>query len=270
MDRERLRLVFDGFFFYTYHKKYKDGDRVMAENEMIWWIVATLCAYFIKGLCGFANTLILSSILSFGTDTINITPVDLLLSVPTNGIMAWKERKNLDWSMCVPLTILLLAGSIPGVLFLKNAGSNLIKIIFGFVVIFIGVDSLIHHQEYNGSPSKVKLYLIGILSGVICGIYGVGALLSAYVSRNTKDSHAFKGNICFVFFVENAFRVVLYIWCGIITIETIKRSLLLVPVMLIGLYAGMASSNFLNEKVVKKIVIVMLIVSGVALVINNL
>lgn len=270
MDRERLRLVFDGVFFYTYHKKYKDGDRVMAENEMIWWIVATLCAYFIKGLCGFANTLILSSILSFGTDTINITPVDLLLSVPTNGIMAWKERKNLDWSMCVPLTILLLAGSIPGVLFLKNAGSNLIKIIFGFVVIFIGVDSLIRHQEYKGRPSKVKLYLIGILSGVICGIYGVGALLSAYVSRNTKDSHAFKGNICFVFFVENAFRVVLYIWCGIITIETIKRSLLLIPVMLIGLYAGMASSNFLNEKVVKKIVIVMLIVSGVALVINNL
>lgn len=270
MDRERLRLVFDGVFFYTYHKKYKDGDRVMAENEMIWWIVATLCAYFIKGLCGFANTLILSSILSFGTDTINITPVDLLLSVPTNGIMAWKERKNLDWSMCVPLTILLLAGSIPGVLFLKNAGSNLIKIIFGFVVIFIGVDSLIRHQEYKGRPSKAKLYLIGILSGVICGIYGVGALLSAYVSRNTKDSHAFKGNICFVFFVENAFRVVLYIWCGIITIETIKRSLLLVPVMLIGLYAGMASSNFLNEKVVKKIVIVMLIVSGVALVINNL
>lgn len=270
MDRERLRLVFDGVFFYTYHKKYKDGDRVMAENEMIWWIVATLCAYFIKGLCGFANTLILSSILSFGTDTINITPVDLLLSVSTNGIMAWKERKNLDWSMCVPLTILLLAGSVPGVLFLKNAGSNLIKIIFGFVVIFIGVDSLIRHQEYKGRPSKAKLYLIGILSGVICGIYGVGALLSAYVSRNTKDSHAFKGNICFVFFVENAFRVVLYIWCGIITIETIKRSLLLVPVMLIGLYAGMASSNFLNEKVVKKIVIVMLIVSGVALVINNL
>lgn len=242
----------------------------MVENDMFWWIVATLVAYFVKGLCGFANTLILSSILSFGTDTINITPVDLLLSVPTNGIMAWKERKNLDWGMCIPLTLLLLAGSIPGILFLKNAESNLIKIIFGFVVIYIGLDSLLRNQEYKGTPSKIKLYLIGILSGVICGIYGVGALLSAYVSRNTKDSHAFKGNICFVFFVENAFRAVLYMCCGIITFETIKRSLMLVPVMLIGLYAGMASSNFLNEKVVKKIVIIMLIVSGVALIINNL
>ena len=242
----------------------------MLENDLLWWIVATLCAYFVKGLCGFANTLILSSVLSFGTDTINITPVDLLLSVPTNGIMAWKERKNLDWGMCVPLTILLLAGSIPGVLFLKNAESGLVKIIFGFVVIYIGLDSLLREREYKARPSKVKLYLIGILSGIICGIYGVGALLSAYVSRNTKDSHSFKGNICFVFFVENVFRAVLYMCYGIITLETIKKSLMLVPVMLIGLFAGMASSNFLNEKVVKKIVIVMLIVSGVALIMNNL
>lgn len=242
----------------------------MFENDVVLWIVATLFAYFIKGLCGFANTLILSSILSFGTDTINITPVDLLLSVPTNGIMAWKERKNLDWGMCVPLAILLLAGSIPGVLFLKNAESGLVKIIFGFVVIYIGLDSLLRKREYKGRPSKVKLYLIGILSGVISGIYGVGALLSAYVSRNTKDSHSFKGNICFVFFVENAFRVILYIWCGIITFETLKKSLLLVPVMLVGVYAGMASSNFLDEKIVKKIVLVMLIVSGVALIINSL
>lgn len=242
----------------------------MFENDAVWWIVATVIAYFIKGLCGFANTLILSSILSFGTDTINITPVDLLLSVPTNGIMVWKERKNLDWGTCVPLAVLLLAGSVPGIIFLRNAESGLVKIIFGIVVIYIGVNSLLSEREYKGRPSKVKLYLIGILSGIICGIYGVGALLSAYVSRNSKDSHAFKGNICFVFFVENAFRAILYICYGIITLETMKRSLMLFPAMLVGLWAGIWSGNFLNEKAVKKVVIIMLIISGAALIISNL
>ena len=33
---------------------------------MILWIIATLCAFFIKGLCGFANTLVFTSILGFG------------------------------------------------------------------------------------------------------------------------------------------------------------------------------------------------------------
>ncbi|MBR2402167.1 MAG: sulfite exporter TauE/SafE family protein, partial [Lachnospiraceae bacterium] len=71
----------------------------MFEGDMIWWIIATLCGYFVKGLCGFANTLVLSSILSYRTNTIDITPVDLFMSVPTNAIMTWKERKNLDWGM---------------------------------------------------------------------------------------------------------------------------------------------------------------------------
>lgn len=242
----------------------------MFEGDMIWWIIATLCGYFVKGLCGFANTLVLSSILSYRTNTIDITPVDLLMSVPTNGIMAWKERKNLDFGMCVPLTLLLLAGSVPGIVFLKNADAGLVKIIFGIWVVVIGLDSLLTKDGYKGRPSKWQLLLIGIVSGIGCGVFGVGALLSAYVSRSTKDSHAFKGNICFVFFAENSVRMLIYICYGIITMATVKKVLVLIPFMLIGLFAGMKSSSVLDEKVAKKIVIIMLIISGVALIISNL
>ena len=96
---------------------------------MFCWIVATLCAFFIKGLCGFANTLIFSTILSFGNSNINITPVELLLGYPTNAILAWKERKSINWGMSIPLAILVLAGSIPGALFLKTAHEEVVKIV---------------------------------------------------------------------------------------------------------------------------------------------
>ena len=36
---------------------------------MYLWILAAVAAYFIKGLCGFANTLVFTSILSFGVNT---------------------------------------------------------------------------------------------------------------------------------------------------------------------------------------------------------
>lgn len=36
------------------------------------WIVATIVAFFIKGLCGFANTLVFTSILGFGVNNVNI------------------------------------------------------------------------------------------------------------------------------------------------------------------------------------------------------
>lgn len=73
-----------------------------------------------------------------------------------------------------------------------------------------------------------------------------------------------------VFWVENTFRIILYAMWGIITFDILKQAVILIPFMLTGLLLGMLSSKFLNENLVKKLVIVMLIVSGAALVINNI
>lgn len=238
---------------------------------MFWWIVAAICAFFIKGLCGFANTLVFTTILSFGNNNINISPVELILGYPTNVILVWKERKGIRWDVCIPLAVLVIAGSIPGALFLKNADTDVIKIVFGVVIIFIGIEMLLREmQSKRVKQSKAVLAAIGVLSGLLCGLYGIGALLGAYVNRVTDDSSSFKANICMVFWVENTFRIILYAMWGIITFDILKQAVILIPFMLTGLLLGMLSSKFLNENLVKKLVIVMLIVSGAALVINNI
>ena len=238
---------------------------------MIWWIVATLCAFFVKGLCGFANTLVFTTILSFSNNNILISPVELVLGYPSNVILAVKERKSINWKVCLPLAALVLFGNIPGMLFLKNADTGLIKIFFGFVIIFIGTEMLLREiRPKKMKQSKIVLGVIGILSGILCGLYGIGALLGAYVSRVTDDSHAFKANICIVFLVENTFRIIMYGGLGILTLDILKQAVILIPFMLVGLFLGMRSSRILDEKVVKKIVIIMLILSGGALIFNNL
>lgn len=238
---------------------------------MEWWIIAAVLAYFVKGLCGFANTLVFTTILSFGNNNRNISPAELLLGYPTNVIMAWKERRSIQWKICIPLSALVIAGSIPGILFLKNADNGVIRILFGFVIILVGLEMLLREiRPGRMKQSKAGLVFIGILSGLLCGLYGIGALLGAYVSRVTEDSHAFKANICIVFLVENTFRIVLYVIWGILTPEIFRQALMLVPFMLAGLGLGMAGSRVLDERIVKKIVILMLIISGVALIGNSL
>ena len=238
---------------------------------MICWIIASLCAFFVKGLCGFANTLVFTTMLSFGNNNINISPVELILGYPTNVILAWKERKSIKWSICIPLSILVIFGSIPGILFLKNADTGMIKVIFGLVIILIGIEMLLREvQPKKRQQSKVLLALIGVLSGILCGLYGIGALLGAYVNRVTDNSSAFKANICVVFLVENTMRIGVYVLWGIITLDIVKQAVVLVPAMLIGLFLGMKSCKVLDEKIVKRVVLIMLIVSGAALVINSL
>lgn len=99
---------------------------------------------------------------------------------------------------------------------------------------------------------------------------GVGALLGAYLGKVTNDSHSFKANICTVFVIENTLRIVLYTVWGLLTFDVLRQAVILLPFMLIGLGSGMLSGKFLDEKIVRKLVIVMLIVSGAALVLTNL
>lgn len=235
------------------------------------WIIATVVAFFIKGLCGFANTLVFTSILGFGVNNVIISPVELVLGYPTNLILTWQNRKELKKQVFIPLSILVLAGSIPGAFLLKNVDSRIIKIIFGVVIILLGTEMYFREtRDVRIKESNVLLGIIGVLSGVLCGLFGVGALLAAYIGRVTKTSSEFKANISAVFIVENTFRIVLYSILGIITLSSLKQTIIMVPFMLLGLFMGIMSGKVLDEKLVKRIVIILLIISGIALIAKSL
>ena len=235
---------------------------------MVWW-TAAVCAFFIKGLCGLANTLVFTTILSFAADNARISPVELLLGYPSNLILMWKERRFIRWKLCLPLSALVTAGSIPGILFLKNTDAGVIKVIFGVVIFLLGLEMLLRElRQKKVRQSRAVLMIVGVLSGLLCGLYGVGALLGAYLSRVTEDSASFKANICVVFLVENTLRIFLYALWGILTVEILKQAVLLLPFMLAGLGLGMLGGRVLDEARVKKCVTVMLMLSGAALILR--
>ena len=234
---------------------------------MILWVIAATVSYAIKGLCGFANTLVFTTIMSFGTANANISPIDLLMGYPANVVLAWNNRKSLDPKVYVPLSALVLAGSIPGALLLKNVDVRAIKLVFGVVVVLLGAEML--SQEYRkqqARASKLLLALIGVAGGALCGLFGVGALLAAYVSRVTDNTAAFKANISAVFIVDNTFRSALHL----LTLDTVKMALILAPFVLLGVFLGMKCSRRMDEKLVRKLMSVLLVLSGLSLILKNL
>lgn len=239
---------------------------------MFLWIAATVIAFFVKGLCGFANTMVFTSMLSFATNNIDISPIDLMLSYFTNSAIVVRERKRVEWRIVLPLAGLMFLGLIPGLFFLKNTDAKIVKIGFGVIIVYLGFNMLWRdlHPNQTHKDSKIGIIIIGVLAGVMSGMYGIGALLSAYLTRMSKDTRSFKANICTVFLIEDTLRVVMYAVTGIITLAALKRTLMLTPFMALGLFIGIKSANVLNERTARKIVIIMLIISGAALIANNL
>ncbi|MDD3172395.1 MAG: sulfite exporter TauE/SafE family protein [Herbinix sp.] len=233
-------------------------------------IIAVICAYIVKGMCGFANTVVFSTIMSFTTNNINISPIDLIVGYPSNIYIAWKERKSISAKVFVPLAVMVVIGSIPGILFLSKGNVTLIKTIFGFAVVLIGIEMLLREmQKEKKKTSKFLLVIIGIITGLLCGLFGIGAFLVAYTSRTTDNKAQFRGNTCIVFLIEGTVRIVLYSLTGIINIIVLKRAVMLLPFMVIGLAIGTFLSNKSSEKIVKKAIIIVLILSGISIILNN-
>lgn len=235
-------------------------------------IAVTLLSFILKGITGFGNTLIMASLLSYILSPKIITPIDLLLGLPMNVFLVWREKDNLNYKIVIPLSLLLLTGAIPGSLALKYVKDDLLKSLLGLVIVFIGVEMFIRKNRTGDKTRKntLTLTIIGILSGIIAGLYGIGAFLVAYVQRTTNNHSQFRVNLCFVFMVENLFRLVTYFITGIFNLRVLYYSIILYPVVIIGLLIGVKLSGRLEEHIIRKLVIIFLIISGLTLFLKNI
>ena len=111
---------------------------------------------------------------------------------------------------------------------------------------------------------------VGLLSGILCGLFGVSALLVAYVSRTAENHSQFRANNCVVFMVENTFRLALYTATGIMTMDVVKNAVCLLPFMAAGLGIGIFFEKHIPERQAKRCVILLLILSGLSLIGTNL
>lgn len=227
---------------------------------------SVLFSYIIKGLCGFANTLIFGTIMSFRDDNVRISPIDLLLGLPSNIVMILKERRFLSAKIWLPSTAFMLLGSTAGAVLLKNADAGAVKVFFGLVVTVLGADSLLRQKRDKKGKMPLPLMIpTAVAAGILCGLFGVGALLAACISRMTDNSRAFRGNICMIFALESVYRLCLYLYLGIFTKHILMQVVSALPFMALGLSAGIFLSKKLNEKTIAKAVNLMLMLSGLLL-----
>ena len=125
-------------------------------------------------------------------------------------------------------------------------------------------------SKKRARSSKWVLAIIGVTAGMLCGLFGIGALLAAYISRVTENDESFKANISAVFIVDNTFRIILYKVLGLLTLDTLRSVILLIPFALLGLFTGIKCCGYMNDKKVRKFTTVLLILSGISLVLKNL
>ena len=203
--------------------------------------------FIIKGLVGFGDPLVYTPLLSVALPNSTITPGMLPVSLVLNARVVWQNRDHFSPRLVLPIAAFVMLGIIPGTL----------------LIIAMGLEMLTR-KPGTGRPSALLRSVMSFLSGVTAGLFGIDLLFLAYLERVTQNREEFRSNVCFVFLLESVFRVVLYLWNGMFTRESLLLCAVALPAAFLGMWAGAVLDRRVSDRLSHRFIIYVFILGGVS------
>ncbi len=226
-----------------------------------------LIGHLIKGFSGFASALFAIPLLALFLEIKFIVPVFLLFDFISGLFLVTQTRRLIDKKNAFLLLSGLVIGTAMGTYFLVSFENEVLKRIFGVVVILFALRILI--LEDDGAKkqiSKIWAPISGFAGGCSGAMFGLnGPPLVLYLGFQLKDKQIFRSTLYGIFFIDACYRLVLFSLNKLITMEVIRFVLYLVPFLLIGLYLGAKLQTKINQNAFKKIIALILILTGILL-----
>lgn len=226
-------------------------------------------AYIIFGIAGFGTALIAAPILAQVMPVASIVPMLALLdclAAVINGVTLNDKIARREMMWLVPL---LIAGSLVGGTLLLIIPPRPMMLALGVFVIAYATWSLAN-PSFKGRLNQLWVIPFGATGGIFSAMFGSGGFVYAiYLSRRLENKDAVRATVSVLIALAAFTRAVIFAFAGLYTtLELPLMALLLVPAMLIGLYAGHRITLHMSREQFIRVLSLVLIVTGATLVVR--
>ena len=230
------------------------------------FLAATFVGGIATGLAGFAFGLVVS-----GVWLHIFTPLQTASLIVGYGLFVqaygiWKMRHAFNWRHVIPLIIGGVVGAPIGTWLLHYLNPEFLRLGVGVLLIAYSVYGLAR-PHVRGVPANVPVELgVGLLNGVLSGMTGLaGVFVTIWCGMRawSKDlQRSVYQPVILAAFVTSASTLTA---AGAITAEYVKLYFLGAPALLAGMLLGLKLYGHLNDAAFRKVILVLLLLSGLAL-----
>jgi uncharacterized membrane protein YfcA len=170
----------------------------------------------------------------------------------------------------------LLIGTAIGTWALLSFGHDILKRVLGILVSGWALFMLLR-GEGTAAPETAVQYarqmtyaapLSGLLGGALGAMFSVnGPPIIIYLSYILEDKQVFRATLYGIFFADACYKMVLFSVNGLLNSEVFRFALLMAPFLIAGTAAGSWLQEYINQQAFKKVVALILVVTGVILLI---
>jgi uncharacterized protein len=237
--------------------------------ELPIFLLATFAGALVAGLSGFAFGLVAASIWLYILTPLQTATLIIAFGLIVQGYSVWKLRRALDWKKLWPFVAGAVLGVPLGVGILTWANPAHVRAGVGAFLVLYSLYALLRPTIAPVKAAGAALdAFIGFLNGVLGGITGLaGILVTIWCGLRgwPKDmQRAVFQPVAVATFLMSA------LWIGAkgaITVDTIKLFVIGLPALFAGTWLGLKLYGHLNEAAFRKVVLVLLLVSGVVLIV---
>jgi uncharacterized protein len=231
------------------------------------FLVATFVGGVATGLAGFAFGLVVS-----GVWLHIITPLQTASLIVGYGVFVqaygiWKLRHALNWRHVVPLILGGAVGAPIGAWLLLFINPGYLR--FGVGCLLIAYSSYgLARPTVKGVPANVPVELaVGLLNGLLAGMTGLaGVFVTMWCNMRAWSKDMQRSVYQPVILAAFLTSAVSLIAGGAVTVEVVKLYCLGAPILVAGMLLGLRLYGHLNDAAFRKLILVLLLLSGLALV----
>jgi uncharacterized membrane protein YfcA len=235
--------------------------------DLTLFIAGTFAAAFVTGLAGFAFAIVAAAVWLHFLTPGQAAPLIVAFGLVVQAVSVWKLRRAIKLKRILPLVIGSASGVPLGAALLQWTPAANMRIAIGGLLVAFSLYNWFRPQSAVASRAGI---IADVASGIVNGIIGGATGLAgnaAVVWCNLRGWPPAEQRTVFQP-VGVATFVMIALWLGgtgMIGRETVALFLLGLPALALGSWAGLKAFGRLNEVNFRRVVLVLLLISGASL-----
>jgi uncharacterized protein len=231
------------------------------------FLFAAFLGGFASGLAGFAMGFIVAGIWLHIITPIQTTALIAGYGLCTQGYGVWKLRRALNWRNVGPFIVGGVVGVPIGTMLLRYADPAYLRGVVGLLLVVYGIYGLTQPAFKPLQAGPTADSGVGFLNGILCGLTGFpGFIITIWCQLRGWAKDAQRAVFQPVMLAAIVMTAISLSVTGAVTAETLKLYLLGLPALLAGLWAGFKLYGKLNDVAFRKLILLLLLAAGLALV----
>ena len=223
---------------------------------------------FVQGATGFGSGLLINAFWLHIMEPTHAIPLNVVTSLFISGVPIYKLGKKLDFSKLKQFAIFGVVGIPIGMYLLVISDPSKLKFSIGILLVIYAVLMLkISSFSINVNNKSIN-NLVGFISGVIGGLTALlGIIPVAWFSVQRLPKNTKRGTYEPFIFITSIAAIISFAFAGLYKIEMIFDLLKIIPALLVGSWLGIKIYNKINDNLFRKVVLGLILLSGLFLVI---